>query len=363
MQVPLSRPDITDREIELVNEVLRTPYLSMGPMLLRFEGAFARFVGSRHAVAVSSGTAGLGPGDEVITSPFSFVASANCLLYEGATPVFVDIDPETFNMDAERIEAAITPRTKGILAVHIFGQPCDMDRIMEVARRHNLLVLEDACEAVGAEFRGRKAGTFGRAAVFAFYPNKQMTTGEGGTVVTDDPEWAQMLRSLRNQGRPEGDQWLEHDILGYNYRLPELSCALGVAQVERLEELLEKRERVAGRYREALAAVPGVEILAVSAQTSRMSWFVYPVRLPADVERARVMEELGRRGVPTRPYFSTIHLQRYVRERFGYREGSFPIAEEAARRLVALPFYGNMPTEEIDYVCYTLQDVLRGGAG
>ncbi|MBI4329426.1 MAG: DegT/DnrJ/EryC1/StrS family aminotransferase [Chloroflexi bacterium] len=367
MEVPLSRPDITEREIELVNQVLRTPFLSMGPMLRRFEEDFARFIGTKEAVAISSGTAGLhlcvvaagiGPGDEVITTPFSFVASANCVLYTGARPVFVDVEEGSWNMDPERVEAAITPRTRAILAVHIFGQPCRMDRLLEIARRHDLLVLEDACEAVGAEFQGRKVGTFGRAAVFAFYPNKQMTTGEGGIITTDDPGWAALLRSLRNQGREAEDLWLHHPRLGFNYRLNEMSCALGVAQLERIEELLTKRERVAQEYTRRLRDVSGVAVLEPSAQTTRMSWFLYPVRLLAGPPRARVMEELARRGVPTRPYFSAIHLQPFYRERFGSKEGDFPVTEAAASSMVALPFYGKMTDQEIEHVCHTLAEVL-----
>ncbi len=367
MEVPLSRPDISPKERELVQQVMATDYLSMGPMLPRFEGAMAKFIGSSYAVGVSSGTAGLhlamkclgiGPGDEVITTPFSFVASANCILYEGATPVFVDVDPYTLNIAPELIEEAINPRTRGILPVHIFGQPCDMGPIMEIAKRHSLMVVEDACEAIGAEYLGRKVGTFGRASVFAFYPNKQMTTGEGGIIVIDDPEWAELCGSLRNQGRETGDQWLRHVRLGYNYRLDELSAALGVAQLERIQELLDKRGRVAAMYDERLQGIEGLEIPYVSPKTTRMSWFVYVVRLHSSLDRHKVARDLAAAGIPTRPYFTPIHLQPFYVERYGYKPGDFHHAEAAGSSTLALPFHANLSGEEIDYVCENLRNVV-----
>jgi perosamine synthetase len=367
MDVPMSRPDISESEIEAVNRVLRTPYLSIGPMLERFEQAMAQFVGVRHAVGVSSGTAGLhlcvvaagiGLGDEVITTPFSFVASANCVLYERACPVFVDIEPDSLNIDPHRIEGAVTSRTRAILPVHAFGQPADMDAILEIARRRNLLVLEDACEATGAEYKGRRAGTLGDAAVFAFYPNKQITTGEGGIIATDRDDWNDLFRSLRNQGRDVFDTWLRHSRLGYNYRLDELSAALGAAQMERIEELLAKRDRVAQMYNAGLAKVPGVSVPFLAPATTRPSWFVYVVRLEPGIDRDQVMRDLEAQGIASRQYFTCIHLQPFYRRMFGYREGDFPVAEQAAQSVLALPFYGAMRAEQVDYVCRSLREVI-----
>jgi len=365
-RIPLSSPDITDLEIDLINQVLRTRWLSMGPMIERFEAAMAGFVGARHAVAVSSGTAGLhlaaiaaglGPGDEVITTPFSFVASANCILYVGATPVFADINPLTLNLDPEQVEAAITPRTRALLPVHVFGQPCAMDALMETARRHDLVVIEDACEALGAEFQGKNAGTFGACGVFAFYPNKQMTTGEGGMLVTDDEEWAALFRSLRNQGRDAasagGGTWLNHVRLGYNYRLDELSAALGVAQLSRIEVLLARRARVAAWYARRLAGLDGVQTPWIGRGVTQMSWFVYVVRLAPELDRDRIMARLAERGVPARPY-----LQPFYRERFGFGEGDFPVTERVARSTLALPFSGRMTEEQVERVCQALAEVI-----
>ena len=369
MHIPLSGPDITQSEIDLINQVLRTPYLSMGPMIERFEGAMAHYVGPKHAVAVSSGTAGLhlcmraagiDAGDEVITTPFSFIASANCILFERATPVFADIDPKTLNIDADSIEERITRRTKALLPVHVFGQPCDMDKIIALAAKYDLPVIEDACEAMGAEYKGRKAGTFGRCAVLSFYPNKQMTTAEGGVILTDDEGWADLFRSLRNQGRGKDGSWLAHERLGYNYRLDELSSALGVAQLERIEELLAKREKVAQKYNELLAKTAGVQIPYISPQV-RMSWFVYVVRLAPGIDRARVMAGLQEKGVASRPYFTPIHLQPFYRQMFGFKEGDFPITEAAACSTLALPFHSNLDEESIEYVCKVLNDTIAQG--
>ena len=366
MRVPLSRPDITEHEIELVNQVLRTPYLSMGPMIDRFEAIIASYIGTKHAVGIGSGTAGLhlcikaagiGRGDEVITTPFSFISSANCILLEGATPIFVDIDPRTLNIDADRIEEKITARTKALLPVHVFGQPCDMDKITAIAAEYDLLVIEDACEAIGAEYKGRKVGTFGRCAAFSFYPNKQMTTGEGGAILTDDEEWADLFRSLRNQGRAKDGGWLAHERLGYNYRLDELSSALGVAQLDRIEELLAKREEVAQMYSELLAKTDGLEIPYASPQV-KMSWFVYVVRLASGVDRDRVMARLEEKGVASRAYFSPIHLQPFYRRKFGSREGDFPVTEAVARSTLALPFHSNLDEESVEYVCSALSEII-----
>ena len=286
--ISMSRPDINENDISLVVSALRSGVLSIGPFVEQFEDLVRDYVGTRHAVAVSNGTSGLhlcmrlagvGEGSEVITSPFSFVASANCILYEHGTPVFADIDEETLNIDPAAVDAAVTSRTVGILPVHVFGRPAAMDSLCEIADRHSLVLIEDACELLGAIYRNRNVGTFGRASVFAFYPNKQMTTGEGAIIATDDPAWDASLRSLRNQGRATMGGWLSHDSLGFNYRLNELSAALGVSQLSRFEELLERRAAVAARYGERLSAVPGVRVLMPVEGTTRMSWFVYVVKL------------------------------------------------------------------------------------
>jgi perosamine synthetase len=392
MQVPLSGPDITEEEIDLINEVLSTRYLSMGPMIEEFEAAMASYVGREHAVGVSSGTAGLHLAviaagveerDLVITTPFSFVASANCLLYERAIPIFVDIDRRTMNLDPALLSQAaadfgegsgrrarwLPPKLRGvpsglgelkaILPVHVFGQPADMEFIDWIADQYDLALIEDACEALGAEYKGCKAGTYGDAAVFAFYPNKQMTTGEGGMLVTDNAEWASLFRSLRNQGRDGSGAWLNHVRLGYNYRLDELSAALGVAQMKRIDELLAKRERVAGWYEQRLEGLEGLEIPHIAPQTTRVGWFVYVVRLASHIDRETLMTGLAERGVPSRAYFPAIHLQPFYRAAFGYRAGDFPVAEAVARSTLALPFCGTMTEEQVDYVCDTLADALR----
>jgi perosamine synthetase len=369
--ISMSAPDIIEEDIRAVERVLRSPYLSIGPEIEGFERLAAAYAGTRHAVAVSSGTTGLhlcviaagaGPGDEVITTPFSFVASANCILYEGATPVFVDIDAQTLNLDPGLVEQAVTPRTKAILAVDVFGQPADYDRLTEIAERHGLLIIEDACEAIGAEYKGRRAGTLGAAAVFAFYPNKQMTTGEGGVIVTDREEWDRLFRSLRNQGRDESGTWLNHVRLGYNYRLDEMRAALGRSQLGRLEQLLAKRQHVAEIYNECLSGVEGVSIPYLADSTTRMSWFVYVVRLAEDFDRNRVMARLQDQGIACRPYFTPIHLQPFYVDRFGYREGNFPVTESVARSTLALPFHSNLDHSTVYLVCDRLRQALRKDA-
>jgi len=302
--------------------------------------------------------AGVGPDDEVITTPFSFVASANCILYERATPVFVDIDPETLNIDPRKIESAITPRTRAIIPVHVFGQPADMDPILEIAQRHNLVVIEDACEAIGAEYKGRRVGALGKAGAFAFYPNKQATAGEGAVLVTNDEEWANLFRSLRNQGRDQFDEWLTHSRLGYNYRLSELNAAVGMVQLKRIEDLLRKRESVANEYLKRLRKIEEVSPLRLAFTTTRMSWFVYTVRFSEGINRNLVMTLLAERGIPSRPYFTPIHLQPFYRKRYGYKPGDFPESEKAGNSILALPFYADMKPEEVTLVCDTLKEVV-----
>ena len=349
--------------------VLSTPHLSLGPKLPEFECAVAGRVGVRHAVAVNSGTSGLhlavkaadlGPNDEVITTPFSFVASANCVLYEGAIPRFVDIDPDTYNIDVRQIERAITSRTRAILPVHSFGRPCPMHEILDLARRRDLIVIEDACEALGATYHGRAVGSFGQTGVFAFYPNKQITTGEGGVVATNDLRVASLCRSWRNQGRT-GDG--EHERLGYNYRLSDLNCALGVAQLSRLDAILAQRAAVANRYTEILAdRVPYVAPPAPAASETSISWFVYVVRLSEAFsrrDRDDVLEDLCAAGIGCRNYFSPIHLQPFYRRKFGFAPGNFPVAEQVAERTIALPFFGHLSESDILTVCDALACALR----
>jgi perosamine synthetase len=365
--IPLARPDIGEEEIRLVNEVLRTDWLSMGPKVGEFEEKFADYIGTEHAIAVNSGTSGLHlcvksteikKGDEVITTPFSFVASSNCVIYEGGKPVFVDIDPQTLNIDAGKIEEAINKNTRAILPVHVFGQPCEMDAIMEIAENHDLAVIEDACESVGSEYNGKKVGTFGDASVFAFYPNKQMTTGEGGMITTDNENIAKLCRSLRNQGRSESEEWLNHVRLGFNYRLDDMSCALGIGQLKRINELIEKRAKVAEEYTKQLDGVEGVTTQYLDPRI-KMSWFVYVIRVGDHIDRNKVIEYLQEHGVSCRPYFTPIHLQPFYRKMFGYKEGDFPICEKVCDSTIALPFFGKMDKETIEQVCATLEDSLK----
>jgi len=376
MNIPLARPDITEREIKAVVAVLRTPHLSLGPKLTEFEEKLAEYAVVKYAVAVNSGTSalhliikalGIKEGDEVITTPFSFISSANCILFERARPVFVDIDPKTLNIEIEKIVGTLASlhvsklkRVKAILAVDVFGQPADWDRLQEIAEEYDLKLIEDSAEALGAEYKDEKAGGFGDAAVFAFYPNKQITTGEGGAVLTDDEEIAELCRSLRNQGRGASGGWLQHERLGYNYRLSDINCALGIAQLERIAEILAKRERVAQLYNERLKVIDGVGIPDVSPEV-KMSWFVYVIRLANSYIRAdrdRVLQELKRRGIGCSNYFQPIHLQPLYRE-LGYKEGDSPVTEEIAAWTIALPFYNNLTEQEIDYVVGNLADILR----
>jgi perosamine synthetase len=393
MPIAMSSPDLTDAELDAVLAVLKSNHLSLGPRVPQFEERFASYIGSRHAVAVSSGTAalhlsliasGVTEGDLVVTSPFSFVASANCVLYEHAVPIFVDVDPATGNIDPTLLRTAVEDLTggggrerrwlppllrdaasveaklKAILPVHAFGQPADMSPIADIARAHRLRIIEDACEAIGAEYSGRRAGTFGDAGCFAFYPNKQMTTGEGGMIVTNDGQLASICSSLRNQGRDVFDAWLSHTRLGFNYRLNDLACALGIVQLSRLDEMLAKRARVAAWYAERLQALERIHPPSTAATTSRMSWFVYVVRFDSMEERTGTMKALADRGIPSRPYFTPIHLQPFYVQRFGYRRGDFPVTEALGDTSLALPFSSVMTEEQVDRVCQELVTILRG---
>jgi perosamine synthetase len=385
----MSSPDLTDAERQAVNDVLNTPNLSMGSQTRAFEKAFTDYTGLSHAISVNSGTAGLhlcvraagiGSNDLVLTTPFSFVASTNVLLFENAIPVFVDVDPRSGNMDPILLSEAARdlasggsnarrwlPRKgsdspnplKAILAVDVFGQPADWDVINRVASEFGLKLIEDSCEALGSEYKGQKVGAFGDYAVFAFYPNKQITTGEGGIVVTGDDQAAYQMQALRNQGRAPGDTWLSHTYLGYNYRLDEMSAALGAVQMHRLDELLRKRCQVATWYGERLVEIPGVEPPIIEQFTTRMSWFVYVVRFDPAIDRDALARGLEARGVPVRPYFQPIHLQPYMVERFGYKPGDFPVTEDLGRRGLALPFSGVMTEEQVDIVCRALQMEIR----
>ena len=367
--IPLSRPDITDVERDAVLAVLRTDNLSLGPKLGEFEKAMADYVGTGHAVAVNSGTSalhlamlacGIGPGDEVITTPFSFIASANCALFVDAKPVFVDIDEATLNITADSIESVVTERTKAILPVHVFGRPCEMRSIQKVAERYNLDVIEDSCEALGARIDGKHAGTWGRCGTFAFYPNKQITTGEGGILVTDDEEAAQLARSLRNQGRSTMSRWLQHERLGYNYRLSDIACALGIAQLSRIGEILNRRTWVAERYLEHLADIPDVIPPSPPQNGLEISWFVFVIRLSDRLagKRDEVMKRMLEGGIATGAYFSPLHLQPVYSDRFGYTEGDFPVTEKVSNSTMALPFFTRMTEEQIARVCDTLRSVL-----
>lgn len=390
--IRMSSPDITQAEINSVMEVLHSTDLSMGGKLEAFETEIASIAGTRYAVGVSSGTAGLhlsviaagvAAGDLVVTTPFSFIASSNCLLYEGATPIFVDVEDQTGNLDWLLVEKAvdalnsgaksaekILPRKmpmrkkglqdlKAILAVNVFLQAADFDHLVDIAHRHNIRIIEDSCETIGAGYKGRLAGSLGDISVTAFYPNKQMTTGEGGVITTNNQGWAEAARSLRNQGRKPGGAWLEHDRLGYNYRLDEMSAAFGLAQAKRLPELLEKRRKVAFWYEERLRDLELVRLPYIAPYTTAVSWFVYVVRILPPAQRDVIIAKLAQAGIPSRKYFAPIHLQSFYRERFGYQPGDFPVAERLGDESMALPFSGVMTEEEVDTVCFALRKALE----
>lgn len=366
MNVPLSQPYMGDEEINAVVEVLRSDRLALGPKTAEFEQLFANAIGAKYALAVNSGTSGLhlavrglgiGPGHEVITTPFSFIASSNCVLFEGAKPVFVDADEESFNIDPSLIEAAVTERTKALLPVHVFGESADMDPIMDIARRHNLDVIEDACESIAATYKGRTTGTFGKVAVYGFYPNKQITTGEGGMIVTNDDDMYHYCLSARNQGRATDMQWLTHVRLGYNYRISEVTAALGVEQMKKLPQILSLRRQKALRYMELLADIPELRIPKGWENPSH-SWFVFALRVEAKF-RDPLLEALNARGVQSKAYFSPcIHLQEFYMQDLGYREGMFPVAERLSRETIILPFFTGITDEQLLYVRDTIKAVL-----
>ena len=380
--IPLSFPDITDAEVQAVVETLQSGRLSIGPKLEEFEQRVADRIGRMHGIGVNSGTSGLhlvlkaldiGPGDEVITPAFSFVASANCVEYVGAKPVFVDCDPGTLNLNIEATEAAITEKTKAIVGVEVFGNPVGMAELAALATKHEITLVEDACEGLGGSINGEPIGKFGRAAVFGFYPNKQITTGEGGMIITDDDRLADLCRSMRNQGRPttqpsvdEDDEdaqdrtlasWLTHERLGYNYRLNELSAALGVEQMKRIDELLEARSMVASAYIRRLGAVPHLILPTVDPRVS-MSWFVFVVRLNDQFtvdDRDEILRGLRRHDVGAGDYFPAIPMLPFYRRKYGFKPGDFPCAESVSHRTIALPFFTRLTEREVDLIAQTLE--------
>jgi len=386
--VPMSSPEISAADRQAVLDVLNTPVLSIGSRIERFEEQFKEYTGCRNAVGVSSGTAGLhlcvraagiGAGDLVITTPFSFVSSTNVILFEKALPIFVDVDEKTGNMDIEqtrqaavdlmqggerakrwlpRKEAENKGELKALLAVDVFGQPADLDTLKGITDQYHLKFIEDACEALGAEYKKLKAGTAGDYGVFAFYPNKQITTGEGGMIVTNDDRAADLMHSLRNQGRAVGDTWLQHTFLGYNYRMDEMSAALGSTQFIRLEELISKRQKVADAYNTRLTEIPGVTIPAISPDTTRVSWFVYVIHFADNLDRDRIAADLEKAGIPVRPYFLPIHLQPYMMEKFGYQEGDFPVTEKLGKNGLALPFSSVMSEAQVELVCKKIRECI-----
>ena len=370
MRIPLSAPDITEQDIEAVTGVLRTSSLSMGPKLREFERAISQYVGASDAIAVNSGTSGLhlsiralgiSVGDEVLVPSFTFIAVANAVRYEKATPVFVDIDPQTLNLDPGLLEQAITARTRAIIVVHTFGHPAELTSILQIARRHGLFVIEDACEAIGAEYEGQKVGALGDVGVFAFYPNKQITTGEGGAVVTNNSEFALKVRNLRNQGRDDSEAWLQHTELGYNYRISDINCALGIEQLTRIDAILDRRESIARKYSDILVCVPDLMLPPMAMPRRKISWFVYVVRLSRrfdEVQRDSIVKEMKSRGIALGRYFAPIHLQP-IYQPCDSGKTALPVTEFQASRSLALPFFNRIREEEIKEVCETLVELIR----
>jgi perosamine synthetase len=366
-RVPLSRPYIDERDEELVLDVLRSGRLSLGPTIERFEELLAERVGAPYAAAVSSGTAGLHmlchiagvePGDEVITSPVAFVATANCFIFEGGVPVFADVDPQTLNLDPAAVEDAITERTKGIVVVDMFGYPCELDELRAIAERHELWLIDDSCEALGAEYKGAPIGSHGVSGAFGFYPNKQITTGEGGIVTTHSEEERELLVSLRNQGRSYDSRWFHHVRLGFNYRITDIQAALGIGQLEKLDRILELRSAAAARYTELLHGIDGVEAPVADDADHRRSWFVYVAKLADGVDRDAVVQSLSAQGIEAGLYVPAVHLQPYMRERFGFAEGMCPVAEDACSRTLALPFFPQLEAADQERVVAALREAL-----
>jgi len=368
LRIPLARPYVGDEEVKAVSMVIRSGILSLGPRLPEFENKFADYIGVKYAIAVNSGTSGLHlcmkaldikPGDEIITTPFSFVASSNPAIFEGAKPVFVDIEERTYNIDPAKIEAAVTKRTKAIVLVHVFGQPCEMDPIIKIADKYDLVIVEDACEAIGATYKNKRVGRFGKMGVFAFYPNKQITTGEGGMIVTNDEKTAKICRSLRNQGRDDSGEWLNHVRIGYNYRLDEMSCAVGLEQLKKIGFIIKKRNEIASQYTANLESIEGLITPYASPKTT-VSWWVYYLRIGNTKERNRVLEYLNDKGVSSRGYFDPpIHLQPIYKKIFGYKKGDFPIAEKVASSGFIIPFFVGLKNKEINRVCDTVKQAIR----
>ncbi|MBC8500895.1 MAG: DegT/DnrJ/EryC1/StrS family aminotransferase [Nanoarchaeota archaeon] len=353
--IPLAKPYIDKKDIKEVERVLKSGRLSLGPKINEFERFFAKIIGTKYAVAVNSGTSGLHlcvrslgikEGDEVITSPFSFVASANCMLFEKAKPIFADVDEDTFNLNPNLIEDKITSRTKAILPVHVFGQSCDMSKIINIAKKHNLKVIEDACESLNSTYKNKKVGTFGDAAVFAFYPNKQITTGEGGMIVTNNKKTAEACRSMRNQGRGESMQWLTHEQLGYNYRITDMQAALGISQLKKIDFLINQRRKVVAMYMNELSEIPQVKSPVVDKFNTH-TWFVFPIQV-SEKDRDRLIEHLLKEGIQSKAYFyPPIHLQPFYKKSFGYRKGDFPVAEKISKTTLILPMFVGMTRKEV----------------
>lgn len=366
-KIPIAKPYIDTEDIKGVVEVLKSGWLSLGPKYKAFEESFAKYLGVKYACAVSSGTTalhlgvkalGLKTGDEVITSPFSFVSSSNCLLYEGVKPVFVDIEEITFNMDPSLIEKAITKKTKAILPVHIFGQSAEMDPIMQIARKYKLKILEDSCESLGAMYKGKMVGTIGDIGTFAFYPNKQMTTGEGGMIVTNSQEIYDLCDSMRNQGRNKNGDWLVHERLGYNCRMDEMSASLGITQLEKIDWMIEEKKKIAAWYDRALGGINGVETPVVREDRTH-TWFVYVICVK-NGKRDKLMAELGKNGIQTKPYLPVIHLQPFMIELFDYKTGDFPVAESVSEETLALPLYIGLIKKNVEYIADRIKEILNG---
>jgi perosamine synthetase len=373
MRIPLSAPDVTEHDIQAVSEVLRTPNLSLGPKVREFERAISNYVGASDVIAVSSGTSGLhlciraleiSEGDEVIVPSFAFIAVANAVRYERAIPVFVDIDEQTLNLDPTLLEAAITPRTRAIIVVHTFGCPAELSSIMEIARQHGLYVIEDACEAIGGEYKGQKVGVLGDVGVFGFYPNKQITTGEGGAVVTSNSDIAIKLRKLRNQGRDDSETWFQHSELGYNYRISDINCALGIEQLKRIDIILDRRESIARKYNQILDCNSDLVVPSLTLPGRRISWFVYVIRLGSRLKQTHrdwIVHEMKMRGIALGRYFAPIHLQP-VYLLYSTHQAVLPVTEFQASRSLALPFFNRIREDEINEVCQTLGELLRSAA-